>query len=98
MKMGNLEEIKKLGAPFKAAEVHVSRSKKVARLILLVDGMDGNYPAMNFPIQDGDDIPGIGKDILAAAGKLGLIGPEPDGPNFIAANKTSQEEQAPLSR
>ena len=68
-----IEEIKALGAPFEKAEVHVSLQKKIARLVLVVPGRKGNYPAMDFPLDCDEDCQQVGLNIIAAAGENGLL-------------------------
>lgn len=72
-----LEEVKALGTPFRLAQVQISRTKKISRLVLAVS--DGgkfplrDNPAMDLDWQECDDIEEMGTATLIAARQQGLI-------------------------
>ena len=69
----NVEQIKALGAPFRAAEVQVSLRKKVAHLVMQIHGEEG--VAMDFSIaaDDNGSVWDIGGSIVRAAVNAGLL-------------------------
>jgi hypothetical protein len=68
----NIKEIKKLGAPFRGAEVQVSLRKKIARLVLLI--ADGpNNPVLDMPIGDEESHEEVGVAVIEAAKINGLL-------------------------
>ena len=65
-------ELKKLGAPFDAVEVHVSRHAGAAKLVVVV-GAPGEMPGVELRIEDGESVEMIGEEIILAAKESGLL-------------------------
>jgi len=71
----NLEEIKALGAPFRAAEVQVSLRTRIARLVLVIRVKDN--PSFDFRLNESEsDFEAVGREVLESARRLGLIDDE----------------------
>jgi hypothetical protein len=68
----NVEEVKKLGAPFSRAEIHISARQKFARLILIID--ETNNTSMDFEVSESVLDPLVeAAYLMEAAFKAGLL-------------------------
>jgi len=73
MQTVTIDKLKRMGAPFRNAEVQVSIKANVARLILLVPGREENHPGMDFPTYGATDYETVGRELIAAAAQNGLL-------------------------
>jgi len=70
--MKTIEQVKALGAPFRAAEVQVSLLERVARFVVVIG--HGNNPAIDLPVRGNpNDFREVVSEITAAAMEMGLI-------------------------
>lgn len=72
----SIEELKKLGAPFDTAEVHVSLRAGTARLVLIGfqdEGEPGKIPNVEFPAHPGYSVEQMGEVVVLAAQENGLL-------------------------
>ena len=69
----NLEQIKAFGAPFRAAEVQVSLQKRMAHLVLQIQGKEGVAVDFPIPADNHGNVWDVGGSIVRVAVNAGLL-------------------------